>query len=114
LRVYGPNGFFRELKGSSADPSITIECRYQRQLGSSQKLTGNIELTLTSSEEQPKLINIEDPSYGHDPLKRTLSAGGKETIVLNLERTYGWYDFIITAEGDEVSKRQYAERVETE
>jgi phospholipase C len=29
LRVYGPNGFYREFRGSENDPGIDIDCAYQ-------------------------------------------------------------------------------------
>jgi phospholipase C len=29
LRVYGPNGFYREYKGNAADPLIDVACDYQ-------------------------------------------------------------------------------------
>jgi len=44
LRVYGPNGFFRELKGNEKDPQIQISCGYERSRLLKNTLTGNIAL----------------------------------------------------------------------
>src|SRR5450432_1140481 len=40
LRIYGPNGFFREFKGSADDPLLLIGCEYETASGN--KLSGNI------------------------------------------------------------------------
>jgi phospholipase C len=30
LRVYGPNGFYREFIGNNQDPELTVQCGYER------------------------------------------------------------------------------------
>ena len=54
LRVYGPNGFFREFMGNAKDPQLQIECEYQRNRLSKNRLTGNIELKITNSDSPVK------------------------------------------------------------
>ena len=48
LLVYGPNGFFREFKGSSDDPLINILFGYEYNSVNSKKLSGNVEIKLTN------------------------------------------------------------------
>ena len=46
LRVYGPNGFFREFIGDKNDPAVSVEFKYEQMKNSPQKFTGNIILAL--------------------------------------------------------------------
>ena len=113
LRVYGPNGFLREFKGSAADPGITADFDYQRSLASSNKLTGNVELKITNTTAHPHQVEITDHAYKTNSRKKQLPASGKASFVLNLESSHGWYDFSIRVAGDTRFERRYAGRVET-
>ncbi|MDB5141601.1 MAG: phospholipase phosphocholine-specific, partial [Mucilaginibacter sp.] len=113
LRVYGPNGFFREFKGNAADPDIHIDFDYQRELTTSNKLTGNVELILNNLSNKPQTIEITDHAYKSNNHKKTLASSGKTTLILNLEKSYGWYDFSIKAVGHTSFEKRYAGRVET-
>ncbi|HEY0177125.1 MAG TPA: phospholipase C, phosphocholine-specific, partial [Pedobacter sp.] len=44
LRVYGPNGFYREFMGDKNDPLMDINTGYQHNILNKSALTGNIEL----------------------------------------------------------------------
>ncbi len=112
LRVYGPNGFFREFKGSTADPDINADFDYQKALASN-KLTGNVELALNNLSNKPLTIEITDHAYKTNNHKKTLAASGKANLVLNLEKSYGWYDFSIKVTGHTSFEKRYAGRVET-
>ena len=116
LRVYGPNGFFRELKGSVNDPLIDVMCDYQLQTDQ-VKLTGNIGLTLRNNGRTPLTVLITDNAYKSDPIKKTLQPSadhsGNITLPLDLSKQFGWYDFTVAVDGSEIFERRYAGRVET-
>ena len=59
LRAYGPNGFYREVKGTAEDPALTIACEYERARSLVKKLTGNLALTLTSHHAGNYTVEIE-------------------------------------------------------
>ncbi|HSC38486.1 MAG TPA: alkaline phosphatase family protein, partial [Chitinophagaceae bacterium] len=42
LRVYGPNGFFREFRGSETDPPLDINVNYERRKTGKLEFTGNV------------------------------------------------------------------------
>lgn len=115
LKVHGPNGFFREYGGSSDDPRIGIICGYERPTSSTEKLTGNIELQLANLDpDRSYTVNVQDNAYQNGPIKKTLEAGSPETtLVLDLEKSHGWYDFSIGITGFEHFGRRYAGHVET-
>jgi len=113
LRVYGPNGFFREFKGNAADPDIDVTCGYQRSLTDSKKLSGNIELKLHNLSISNHIIEITDHAYKTNNHKKALTAGSKSTIALGLINSYGWYDFRVRVTGSNGFEKRYAGRVET-
>lgn len=113
LRVYGPNGFFREFKGNGADPAIHIEFDYQRALTNSNKLTGNVELKITNTTGKPQVIEITDHSYKSNNYKKTIAPSAKSTIVLNLEKSHQWYDFGVKTAGYTAFEKRFSGRVET-
>jgi phospholipase C len=113
LRVYGPNGFFREFKGNAQDPAVNIDFDYQRGLTSSKKLTGNAELVIANLTKGAQTIEITDHAYKTNNHKKIVPASGKAHLVLNLEKSHGWYDFSVKVTGHHSFEKRYAGRVET-
>jgi phospholipase C len=113
LRVYGPNGFFREFKGNAQDPALHIDFDYQRGLTSSNKLTGNVEVVLRNSSGRQQTVEIIDHAYKANNFKKLLPASGKSTVNLNLGKSHNWYDFSIKVSGHNAFEQRYAGRVET-
>jgi phospholipase C len=113
LQIYGPNGFYREFKGSKKDPRLHITCSYQQKLHSKNKLTGNIVLHFKNESRRAHKVKITDNAYGRGSVKAEIPASSSKTIVLNLEKSYNWYDFVVEADGYNPFKRHYAGRVET-
>lgn len=113
LRVYGPNGFFREFLGDKNDPALQIECRYEQDEKNPLKLSGNVIFTVTNLSGKAQLIDITDNSYktGNKSLK--VAAKGKSSIVLDLHKNYNWYDFSVQIKGDHSFLQKFAGRVET-
>ena len=112
LRVYGPNGFFREFKGNAEDPAIQIDFDYQRALTSNKKLTSNAEVVLTNLSNKPQNIEIADHAYKSNNHTRTIPASGKTTVILDLEKSHNWYDFSVKVTGQNLFEKRYAGRVE--
>lgn len=116
LHVYGPNGFFREHRGSMDDPVIGIRCEYERD-AQSGKLTGNLMLKLTNlGSDRPYTIEVVDNAYKKDRITKVLTQNHSQpetTIILDLNNSFGWYDFSISLIGFDSFVRRYAGRVET-
>ncbi|MBX6381037.1 MAG: phospholipase C, phosphocholine-specific [Thermoflavifilum aggregans] len=114
LRVYGPNGFFREFMGNANDPSLKITCEYERGRLRKNKLTGNIALTISNQDTaQSHQVTITDNAYKNKPISRTVPAGGEVTVILDLKKSHQWYDFTLTVNGNKLFAKRYAGRVET-
>jgi phospholipase C len=114
LRVYGPNGFYRELKGSATDPSLEATCGYERAAANSKTLTGDLTCTVRSAGgTAPYECEIVDNAYQTNGHSWTLQAGSTNTITLHLGRSFGWYDFTLRVKGFDGFEQRFAGRVET-
>jgi phospholipase C len=113
LRVYGPNGFFREFKGNAVDPDIDIACEYQHSLTDSRKLTGNVELKLHNLSNGQHTVEITDHAYKTNNHKKVLGSSVKSVLALDLANSHGWYDFSVKVSGSQTFEKRYAGRVET-
>jgi phospholipase C len=112
LRVYGPNGFYREFMGDAHDPSLDVLCRYQLQQG--QKPTGHIELLVTNGEAHLISVAVTDNAYHAETRMTAIPAGPAPIkIVIDLSKSHGWYDFSIKIAGLEKFEKRFAGRVET-
>ena len=61
---------------------------------------------------QPTVV-ITDNAYKIQPIKRTLKGCWETTILLDLTKSAGWYDFTVSLQGNDNFSRRYAGRVET-
>ena len=118
LELNGPNGFFREFKGSDKDPAVAISLEYERKKINSKKLSGNLLIKINNKNaDQSYSVEIKDNSYKKNKLTRLVGSkgSGKEavTIILNLQSSFGWYDFTITIAGNKSFAKRYAGHVET-
>ena len=113
LRVYGPNGFYRELKGDAGDPSVDIRLDYQKTTGAKYAPTGNGILQLANTGGRSCVVEVTDHAYGgHYPAK-SLAAGATAALPLSLTASQGWYDFSVRVRGYEGFEKRYAGRIET-
>ncbi|RAK00096.1 phospholipase C [Larkinella arboricola] len=114
FRVNGPNGFFREFIGNANDPQLTIQCEYQRKTPQSNVLTGSVELKISNlNKANPITIEVKDNAYKAAPKTRVIPKGGQASLVLDLSKSFGWYDFSVRVAGNSVFEKRYAGRVET-
>jgi len=113
LRVYGPNGFFREFKGNAGDPDVDVACEYQRNVNDGKQLSGNIELKLHNLSKGEHIVEITDHAYKSNNHKKEVAAGSKSSLALNLVDSHDWYDFSVKVAGHHGFEKRYAGRVET-
>jgi phospholipase C len=115
LRVYGPNGFFREFSGSASDPHLEISCAYQRSGG---KPTGRIELKLRNLDSRrSQAVEIKDNAYKTGNLSKLLkpfgSSGSEAVVLVALSLSHHWYDLSVRVKDSPSFETRYAGRVET-
>ena len=109
LDVHAPNGFYRSFEGPFAEPVLYAAVDYEKDGAS---LTGNVQVALENTSEQPFVVSIEDRSYGQNPVTKQLAAGQRTSIIIDLTRSHNWYDFSVNVSAAGYSGR-FAGRVET-
>jgi phospholipase C len=111
LRAYGPNGFFREFKGSADNPKLMVTATYEK--AGSARLSGNVLVTLKNNGAKVLSTLVLDRSYGKGDHHLMLSPGAQKEVVMDLSETMGWYDFSVSVEGKDDYEERFAGRVET-
>jgi len=116
LRVYGPNGFFREFRGENQKPLLQIACQYSKNR--SGGLTGNVSLGIQNlSSDSAYRIEVVDHAYGAKPqtlvLPQQSNRGANQIVELDLSASAQWYDFSVRVIGFDAFEQRYAGRVET-
>jgi phospholipase C len=107
LRVYGPNGFYREFRGTAHDPRVLVMADYKRQ-------TPTIRLTVANRHSPGNLTcSMEDVSYGSQGVTKSIPAETDATLSMDLRESAGWYDVTLRLDGHDSFTRRYAGRVET-
>lgn len=112
LHVHGPNGFFRELRGTRQDPTLSIECDYERE---KNLPTGKVEIKLANRSSQLWTVIITQDAYFKvsSTSTRELPPGLQVLSKIDTSPSSGWYDFTLTIKEAPTFLRRYAGRVET-
>ncbi len=69
-------------------------------------------VNLENAGSEAVTVTVTDHSYGAGTVVKTVGAGKTRSVLLDLARSHGWYDFSAKAEGEESAAR-FAGRVET-
>jgi phospholipase C len=93
LKVYGPNGFFREYSGNGSGPRVELSCTYV--LNKKGKPTGDLQLNIQNNEKNAQTIRLTDNAYGQKLNTLTVPASGKISKVISLAKSFGWYDITV-------------------
>ena len=94
LFVIGPNGFHRRLRGRTDRFAVALA---ERRGGGGQRAL--IELgNLTAA---PLAIAMVDKAYGAQARTITLAAGETRQVAIDQASSHGWYDWQLTAGGQE-------------
>jgi phospholipase C len=109
VEVHAPNGFYRSFTGSADSRYVTARTEYEQK---ASKLTGNILVHLRNASSNPQTVTIVDNAYKTGTVSRTISSGSETTLILDLQRSHGWYDFTMKRTGSD-SEEHFAGRVET-
>lgn len=109
IDVVAPNGFYRSFRGEPSSQGLAVRTEYERN-GSS--LTGNLVVHLRNAGSQSVKAEVIDNSYKSGKKSVEVASASEESVVLDLSRQHGWYDFTVKHSGSK-SESRYAGRVET-
>ena len=111
LEVFGPNGFYRLFKGNENDPLLNVFLNYHAD--ANNKLTGNIELLLQNNSNTNYAVIINDNAYNASAITKQLNANSQQTVVLDLHKSFEWYDFSVNIKDKNNFEKRFAGHVET-
>jgi phospholipase C len=93
LLVYGPNGFFRSIRGKKSSGTLNIETStLQDNPGAG---SGVFLVELENRSGRNMAIEIVDNAYGHGKKSMRLRPGQKKPVRIPTAASYGWYDFSV-------------------
>lgn len=113
LRVYGPNGFYREFMGNPENPLVQVNCRYESSRLKKSTLTGNVIIELTNHDSKSHTLTLVDNSYKAKPKRQTVAPKETVSLVMNLEKSFQWYDLSVKLNGYDRFEERFAGHVET-
>jgi len=109
IDVHGPNGFYRSFSGDADARGLQVRTVYERR---GAQLTGNIQVQVRNSGATAVKITVKDNSYKTGRQGKIVASAHESSIPLLLDKSHGWYDFTVQAEGFGTEVR-FAGRVET-
>ncbi|HEV9035063.1 MAG TPA: phospholipase C, phosphocholine-specific [Puia sp.] len=112
LRVYGPNGFYREFGGDANDPALEIVFAY-RPLMERGQVFDEVGVLAWKNSGKACMLELIDHSYGSVYPGRSLAAGEKNSMEIPLAASHGWYDFSVRVHGHPAFGIRYAGHIET-
>lgn len=108
LKVYGPNGFFRDFSGNR-EKSMEVACAPEVK---GAKVRGNLRVEVKNSGKNPLRLLWSDDTYNKHATDFTLAAGSKKTFIVDTNKVHGWYRFSLASEEANGCNVHYAGRLE--
>lgn len=114
LSVYGPNGFYRNFRGTLDDPLLEVKLRNVTSQENNNMLTGDLELHVVNrSDRRDYSLDVTDRSYGNKQQRLRVPAKGTVVVSVPAAASHGWYDTQLRVDGFNDYVWQFSGRVET-
>jgi phospholipase C len=109
IEVHGPNGFYRSFTGRIDSQHLGVQTSYEH---TGKDLTGNVLVRLRNPAVKPVTVEIRDNAYKTKSVSRRIEPRQETSVILQLEKSHGWYDYTVRVIGSDAEAR-FAGRVET-
>lgn len=103
LRVYGPNGFYREFMGNNNDPDIDAAVDAYKN---------TLRIRIKNNSAKAFRIIISDNSYGSSPFILNAEVGKTVSSYIDPAKSYGWYDISLQVDENDAFRHLFAGRIE--
>ena len=90
LRVYGPNGFYREYTGNKRGSGVAVTCD---ALKNGKKATGELNVSIRNAGER-LMLKLTD-LYQKSSKTVDVGAGSSENFLVSTSASHGWYGVTI-------------------
>jgi len=111
LQASGPNGFYREFRGSTQDPQLGLSL--QPVFPGNVKSVNAVLRLMNRHPEHPLTVLIGDLAYGNSRRTVNLAPSATHEIALDLSHSHGWYDLSIHVTDMPDFAQRYAGHIET-
>ena len=110
LKVYGPNGYFREFMGDVNGPKIEIACE---QIKENKKFTSKLKVSIKNTDKsQGVKLNLIESTYQQKDRFLEIAAASQESFTIDTTPNNGWYEFFIQSQKTANFEICYAGRLE--
>ncbi|SFB44365.1 phosphocholine-specific phospholipase C [Algoriphagus aquimarinus] len=109
LRVYGPNGFYREFKGSTPSQKVEMSAK---PIFKNNKATEELELIIKNTSSSNLTLQASDDVYLKLNKEIKIAAGAEESLKIDTKKHKGWYEVTLADKAQDL-KITYAGRLET-
>ena len=109
LRVYGPNGFFREFLGNSGN-RLEVGCAPVKK---GKNITGQLKVEVKNTGKQSFRLRWLDVMYQKKTTDFVLASRSAESFLVETESVRGWYNFSVVSQDEEEIKVAYGGRLES-
>ena len=113
LCIDGPNGFSRQYSGDENDPELEVNFEYGGKKILSHKTTEKVVLTLHNKGREDLEISITDLAYNMKDVTLHIPGLKSKQLNISLEKSSGWYQFMLKVKGYALFEKLYAGHVET-
>ena len=103
LRVYGPNGFYREFRGNSSDPQVEI---------AADVFKDTLRVRFKNKSHKELQLKITDNAYGSKTFDVTVAISKSVSSSIDVSKSHGWYDFTVSANDNKSFAQTFAGRIE--
>jgi phospholipase C len=111
--VYGPNGFYREFRGTARDPRFETRIQPARSRETESSSSANVEVLVISRDDRPCEIEIATLAYSKVTHRQRIVSGESANHVIDAQQSFGWYDISIRLGQSDSFERRFAGRIET-
>jgi phospholipase C len=94
-----------------SDSLVQVTLNYESKV--KNKLTGNIQFEIENKSKDVITIELKDNAYKSAGQTKTMAAGSKISLTLDLSASHQWYDASILIKGNINFENRFAGRVET-
>lgn len=111
LHVHGPNGFFRQFKGSKGSPALAITVAPELK-SITRAATGKVKVVLANRGSQEVRVQLKSRHYKSISEERNIAAHSEVSLLFDWSDQANWYDIELTAVGHPDFISRLAGRVE--
>jgi phospholipase C len=103
LRLYGPNGFYREFKGNAKDPQAEVSADVFKDM---------LRIRIKNKSGIALKFVLSDNAYGSKEFSVDVDASKTISSYIDVSKSHGWYDITLSVTGADNFKQTFAGRIE--